>query len=231
MDIRRIISILGLNSVIEILPVILVTVVTYCLIRRKKQKYIFGNDFKEIRKKSRLNEIVRLLLLCWIIGTVCMTLTPTNFWYHFWRMLTFQSFSFPTVEFHSWRYVSIWWTHFITYSGHYLSGSSLYGQIINVIENIIFFVPLGFGLPIVWKKTNFLKTILIAFIFTFVVEFIQAFIGRDGNVDDMICNTLGGIVGYLIYLVIKAIFPKFVERCKTSAVDLWKESLNDQKAK
>ena len=57
MDIRRIINVLGLNSIIEILPIIAVAAVTYWLIRRKKQKHILGNGFKEIRKKSRLNEI------------------------------------------------------------------------------------------------------------------------------------------------------------------------------
>ena len=225
MDIRRLVSALGLNSVIEILPVTAAAAVTYWLIRRKKQKHIYGNDFREIRKESRSNEIVRLLLLCWAVGTVCMTLTPTNFWYQMWRMLTFRSFSFPAVEFHAWRYIPSWWTHFVTYSGHYFHGYSLYGQIINDVENIVFFVPLGLALPVVRKKANFPKTVLTAFIFTAAVEFIQPFIGRDGNVDDVICNTLGGIVGYLMYLAIKAIFPKFTEKCRTSAADLWRARL------
>lgn len=230
MDIVRIISVLGLGTVIEILPAAAAAAAIYWLIRRKKQKRIFGSDFKEIRKGSRLNETVRLLLLCWAVGAACMTLTPPNFWYNMWRMLTFQSFSFPAAEFHTWTFTPVWWTHFVTYSGHYLSGYSLYGRIIDSVENIVLFVPLGLGLPLVWKKASFPKTVLAAFIFTLTVEFVQAFIGRDGNVDDVICNTLGGVVGYLIYLLIKAVFPKFTEKCKISASELWENRLKPDNA-
>jgi len=151
-DFERLFSILGLNSVMETAPIVLTVAVIYWLVRRRKQKRTFESDFKEVRKKVRLNEIVRTLLLCWLTAVICMTLTPTGFWYSFWEMLTFGPIYFPEVKFVKWRFVSVWWTHFVTYSGHYLIGKAMIGELLNAAENIAFFVPIGLALPLVQKK-------------------------------------------------------------------------------
>lgn len=118
------------------------------------------------------------------------------------------------------------WTHFVTYSGHYLSRFELILQIADNVENIALFVPLGLFLPVVSKKASFPKIALMSFAFTFFIEFVQPFIGRDGNIDDVICNTMGGILGFLIYLLIKALFPKFLEKCRLSAEDIMNKDVN-----
>lgn len=224
-EVKRLISLLGIRTAIEIVPVIVLAAVIYWLIRRGEHKRLFGADFAEVRRKIRLNEIIRLILLCWFVLTVCITLTPTNFWYQFWRMVTFRSFSFPAVEFHQWRYIPIWWTYFVTYSGHHLSRSMILLEIIDQAENIALFVPLGFALPII-KKVDLAKTALTAFIFTFVIEFVQPFIGRSGSIDDVICNTLGGAAGYLLYLLIKAVFPNFIKKCRLSVKDFQNNNID-----
>lgn len=221
----RLVSVLGIQSVIEVLPIVLFAMFVYWLFRRKRQKKKFGQEFKIIRKQSRLNEIGQLLFLGWSVAVVCMTLTPTLFWSSLSDAIVDAILSKPfyikPVKFEKWNLVSVWWLHFVKYHCRYLYGVSLRGEIINMVENIFFFIPLGTGLPLLCEKISFFKVILSGFLCTVFIEFTQAFIGRDGTIDDVIYNTLGAIVGYLLFLLLKAIFPKFTEKCKISANDLW----------
>lgn len=62
--------------------------------------------------------------------------------------------------------------------------------------NIAMFVPLGYFL---YLKTNSKKALLIAFLATLTVEFIQGFIPyRFCEIDDIWLNTLGACIGIII---------------------------------
>lgn len=68
------------------------------------------------------------------------------------------------------------------------------------VPNIILFIPLGFFIPIVLKnKRKLYKTAMIALGITFSVEFIQYFIGRSSDIDDIITNLVGAIIGYALF--------------------------------
>lgn len=80
-------------------------------------------------------------------------------------------------------------------------------MLIEKIPNIILFIPLGFFLPLVFKKLRSLSQILIySFLVTFSVETIQYFIGRSCDIDDIITNLIGAILGYLIYVMMEKYF-------------------------
>lgn len=75
----------------------------------------------------------------------------------------------------------------------------------NLAGNILGFVPAGFFIPILWKKRkNFLFTLCVTFEMSFVVEILQLLF-RVGSfdVDDLILNTLGGMLGYLLLLLVE----------------------------
>jgi len=75
--------------------------------------------------------------------------------------------------------------------------------VIEIIPNIMLFIPLGIFLPTAFKRMRKLKrAALVAFIVTFSVEFFQYFIGRTSDIDDMIMNLLGGIIGYGLFRVL-----------------------------
>ena len=40
------------------------------------------------------------------------------------------------------------------------------------------------------------------------IEFIQFFIGRSTDIDDVILNTTGALLGYLLYVLVRAVFPR-----------------------
>lgn len=74
--------------------------------------------------------------------------------------------------------------------------------IVEKIPNVMLFIPLGFFLPVVFKsKRKLWKTVSVSFAVTFTVEFVQYFIGRSSDVDDIITNLFGAILGYFIFLI------------------------------
>ena len=81
-----------------------------------------------------------------------------------------------------------------------------------VIENIIMFVPFGFFLPVVFKPVNFLISIFMGFFVSLSIETIQLFTRRGFfQVDDIVTNMLGTIIGYLIYRFCTGMLTK---KCK-----------------
>ena len=80
------------------------------------------------------------------------------------------------------------------------STESLQQFIVEKIPNIMLFIPFGFFLPTVFQsKRKWYKTAVIAFFMTFGVEFVQYFIGRSADIDDVITNLLGAMIGYSVF--------------------------------
>ena len=78
---------------------------------------------------------------------------------------------------------------------------------LNVAGNVIGFMPFGFLLTVVRnKKTNFVVALLYSFTFTFLIESVQ-YVTKLGvfDIDDLMLNTLGGILGYIIYFILSCV--------------------------
>ena len=79
--------------------------------------------------------------------------------------------------------------------------------ITQTIANILMFLPLGFIFPVAFKKARtFYKTTICMLLFSFLIEFIQYFIGRSADIDDLILNTLGAMLGYFIFYIFSGLF-------------------------
>lgn len=72
----------------------------------------------------------------------------------------------------------------------------------NLLGNILLFIPFGFFLPMASKYKSFFLTAFFSFGFSLLVESFQL-ISKVGifDVDDLLLNALGGILGYLIYMI------------------------------
>lgn len=87
--------------------------------------------------------------------------------------------------------------------------------IINFLGNICLFMPIGFGIALLWKNISYRKILLIGFITSTFIELCQLPQARGTDIDDLWINTLGALLGYLIYLLlakssmIKTFFLKF----------------------
>lgn len=78
------------------------------------------------------------------------------------------------------------------------------------IANVIMVMPLGFLLPLLWENYRKLwKTALAGFSLSLCIEILQLFTFRATDVDDLLMNTLGGIVGYGCYLLAVRLFSSW----------------------
>lgn len=76
--------------------------------------------------------------------------------------------------------------------------------IVNILGNIAAFMPFGFLLPIVSeRKVHVGKALADTFLLSLGAETIQL-LSRTGafDVDDLILNTVGGILGYVGYVIL-----------------------------
>lgn len=73
--------------------------------------------------------------------------------------------------------------------------------IVNLLGNVVCFMPFGFLLPTVSKKKifkNFLIVTLMAMLFSLGIETAQLLMKVGAfDVDDIFLNTVGGLVGYI----------------------------------
>lgn len=70
------------------------------------------------------------------------------------------------------------------------------GFLVNFVGNIVMFMPWGFGLTLLWKKNQRLWVVaLYSLGLTVMIESVQLFIGRSVDVDDLILNFAGSLLG------------------------------------
>lgn len=82
--------------------------------------------------------------------------------------------------------------------------------LLNLIGNFALFIPTGIVTPLIYKHINTLKKVtLTGFLISLSIEIIQLpFAVRASDVDDLILNTAGCLVGYGIYALIRTIASK-----------------------
>ncbi len=83
----------------------------------------------------------------------------------------------------------------------YRSEIGTFNVILNLLGNIVCFVPFGFVVPILSPRhKGFFKIAWLSFCVSLLVELVQL-VSKVGScdVDDIILNTLGGITGYLLF--------------------------------
>ena len=79
---------------------------------------------------------------------------------------------------------------------------------VNVVGNMVMFVPWGFGLVLLWKRNRRPGAVLaLSLGLTLFIETCQLFIGRSVDVDDLILNFAGSCMGAGLYFLLKRKWP------------------------
>jgi len=84
----------------------------------------------------------------------------------------------------------------------------------NVVGNIVLFMPFGYFVSDYLKAKRVPHILLVSVIISLTAELIQFKIGRAFDVDDIILNVIGSILGFMCYismLAIKEHLPKFLQ--------------------
>lgn len=178
------------NYIINMIPYMIIAVPIYLIIR-----------FLMLRKSSRkfnlYHEIALLIFVIFIVGLASQTVIPKielgiNGNINILKNGTHGINLLPLkVLFETYREV------FVNLNINYF--------IINFLGNIIMFMPIGFFIPLLWEIPD-KKIIIVGFLFSLFIEVCQLFLNRGTDVDDLILNTLGTILGLLVY---KFLYKKF----------------------
>lgn len=201
---RQIVQIMKSSSILglflEVIPITLLVGLIYTVCRVVRIK-------RQGAQASWSTEIIRLLFVCYLTGLINLILVPNNFWTYFWFYVR-NGYSGGELN---------------LFSGGFNLIPTLYRCLIGELElgswvkkmllgNILMFVPMGVFLPLVNKRVTKQNILPIAIAIPVIVELIQPIIGRSFDVDDLIYNFVGIVIGYFMIFTIKR-FAKY--RCNT----------------
>lgn len=96
----------------------------------------------------------------------------------------------------------------------YSIGSTLF--LYNVIGNIALFIPFGYFISDKLKAKKTSQIIIVSIIISLTAELIQYKIGRAFDIDDVLLNTTGAIIGYMFYSTIQLIKRKLPKKLQTN---------------
>lgn len=85
----------------------------------------------------------------------------------------------------------------------------------NVLGNMILFLPFGFFVSHYLKVEKIYLPVFLTLITSISIEIVQMCIGRVFDVDDIILNLIGGILGFLIYNTLRIIGERLPRFCRS----------------
>lgn len=75
------------------------------------------------------------------------------------------------------------------------------GLLLNIL-NTIMFMPLGFLLPFIWKKyRHIVPAVALGAGFSLLIELLQLFNRRATDIDDLLMNTSGTLLGFAVWKI------------------------------
>ena len=87
--------------------------------------------------------------------------------------------------------------------------------IYDVLGNILIFIPFGYFISRYVRPKKIWPIIVDAMITSITVETVQLKIGRSFDIDDVMLNIMGAILGYFVYVALDAIYkhlPKILQK-------------------
>lgn len=91
--------------------------------------------------------------------------------------------------------------------------------LINFWGNVGMFLPIGFFPALLWRRWKWWKSLLCGFGLSLFIELAQIPIQRGTDIDDLMLNTLGAALGYVVYVMLAGAFPAAAEKCKCQEVN------------
>ena len=185
-----------LGSFIQVLPVSILASFLYVVIRYIKIKN--GN-----MKANLSKEIIRTIFVCYLTGLISLVLVPFNFWSVVWGYI-YNGYSVNSISFLNGSFNLIPSVFKLT-AGELELGSWVKTMLAG---NVLMFVPFGLLLPLAFDRINKHVMLGLTVVIPLFVEIVQILVGRSFDTDDLICNFIGIIAGYLIYLCVATLLKR-----------------------
>lgn len=162
----------------------------------------------EIKNLIRYEIVVNLLFI-YLLYLAQMTIFPLNIGIPIERRINL--IPFKTIM----QFAPILFKHgLLTNSGNQLLNAGA----INIIGNIVVFLPVGILIPLLGKRfAKFKTTVMLGFTSSLAIEILQFLFarGRCMDIDDLILNTLGVVIGWGIFKIIMILMRKYKESIKS----------------
>ena len=192
------------DYVAQMLPCMLLAALVFFLMRPWRKKRLARQGMAS----GGLREAALLFFVMFCAGLAALTVFPAYFWtaYHWQEALAGHEVFFPLVPL-SKSIQEIQWTPMVLQN---LREGGWAGYM--AIANLLIFCPVGFFPALLWRGNRCMLGLLTGFCTSFCVEFLQLFVGRATDIDDLILNTLGGCLGGLLCLIFAHLAPRFTRR-------------------
>ena len=93
----------------------------------------------------------------------------------------------------------------------------MFAMFTNLFGNVIIFMPFGFFMPMASKYRSLFSTVFYSFGLSLCVETFQLVTkGGSFDVDDLLLNTIGGLAGYILFIICAAIRRRHVYKKKNN---------------
>lgn len=140
-------------------------------------------------------EIVKWLFVCYLTGLISLVILPANFWLSFFDSVLYGWWDelHPFFEFGGFNFVP---SVIRALSGELTIGSWVKTMLIG---NTLMFLPFGFFLPFLTDRVTRKNIFAVAVAVPFLFEVLQlTTYGRSFDVDDLICNFIGIVIGFFL---------------------------------
>lgn len=200
-----------LFQVFQMLPCMAVALIVWTLIRPVRLRQLTRKGLHSPKRR----EIALLLYVLFCTGLCALTLFPYGFWGECLRMLWEPDYR-PDLQFPTWE-------ESIRALRELPESITPFREILRVDQggpwlwfvlwgNIGMFSPIGFCVPLLWRGKKWYHAVLAGGLFSASIEFVQVFVGRVSDVDDVMLNTAGALVGFLLYCIVRKVIPLQWER-------------------
>lgn len=171
--------------------ILLVSIPMFLYFRLKK--------YKSRENFSVYREAIVILFFIYVLAVSYLTLKPFHFNF---PLLGGRAFTFDFNLFYELRNMA---------AGHHQK------KVLYSVGNIVMFVPFGVLVPLLYKPAqNFFKILGLGFVCSLTIELTQAIFttGRTATVDDLFFNTIGAVIGYLLFLGLKGLskYNRIIEK-------------------
>ena len=181
-----------INQFIQVIPITLLVGILYIIFRFLKLK----KNNSDINYKR---EILYLIFICYIVGLFNLVLVPINFWDIIWYNIfyNFNENPFAGIFDFSYNFIP---TIYKIIIGEYTLDS--WGKAM-IVGNFLMFIPMGILLSLCLENVNKKNIFKYAVLIPLAIEVLQLVVGRSFDIDDLVMNFLGIVIGYFIVELVK----------------------------
>lgn len=200
---------------IQMLPCMGLALVMFCLISPLRRKHLARLQLES----GPWRECALLVFVMFSAGLASLTLFPANFWSRILEYLLVpeaRAYGLDLSSFYpSWEEILVQtddrnlFTPFQEIHRGLTRGPWVFFMLLG---NIGMFLPIGFFPALLWRKPRWWKSMLLGALTSTTIEFVQFFIGRSTDIDDVILNTTGSLIGYWMFWLLRKLLPGWTQK-------------------